>query len=176
MARHLLTYPNPILTTPTNKVSEITSDILALIDDMVRVMRESQGVGLAAPQIGESLKIVVLEHIPGPKDDPTDAVPLQVLINPKIISRSQETDTLEEGCLSLPGIDVPVERSKRVKVRALTPIGATVQFPANGFHARIIQHELDHLDGKLITDYSPNKAELLSRYASSSASDEHAVL
>ena len=149
----ILKYPDAILTTPTQKVGAMTSAIRELIDSMIVTMRAAEGVGLAAPQIGQSLRIAVLEHTPGPKEDQATAVPLQILINPKIISRTGAQDSTTEGCLSLPGIEVSIPRARKVKVKALNEHGEQVQFRASGFHARIIQHELDHLDGRLIVDY-----------------------
>jgi len=160
----LVTYPSAILTTPTQKVSLVTPDIQQLVENMVATMRAQNGVGLAAPQIGQSLRIAVLEHVPGPKEDPSTAVPLQILINPKIISKTGGTEVEEEGCLSIPGIEVPVARARKIKVKALNERGEAIQFRASGFHARIIQHELDHLDGRLIIDYVSNRDALLATY------------
>lgn len=160
----LVTYPSSILTTPTQKVSLVTPEIQRLVEDMVATMRAQNGVGLAAPQVGHSLRIAVLEHTPGPKEDQSTTVPLQVLINPKIISHTGGTEVEEEGCLSIPGIDVKVARARKIKVKALNENGEPIQFRASGFHARIIQHELDHLDGRLIIDYAPNRDALLHAY------------
>ncbi len=159
----ILTYPDPILTAPAKKVAAFTPALSRLIDQMVETMRVANGVGLAAPQIGQQLQITVIEHRPSGRDD-EPAVPLQVLVNPKIISTSKEKETEEEGCLSLPGLLVPVPRARRIKVRAQDAQGTVIQFRASGFHARIIQHELDHLRGRLIIDYAQNKHQLVVGY------------
>lgn len=160
----IIEYPNDILTTPTEKVRMISPELMSLIDQMVATMRSVDGLGLAAPQVGHNLRLTVIEYRPRKGERAHDAIPLLVLINPKIISKSDEQDVVEEGCLSLPGIEVEVPRSIRIKVRAQSPDGETVQFRATGLLARIIQHELDHLDGKLIIDRAANREAALKQY------------
>lgn len=159
----ILEYPHDILTSPTHKVRGMTAELSMLIEQMVATMRSVDGLGLAAPQVGHSLRLTVIEYRPR-KGERADAIPLQVLINPKIISRGDEHDVTEEGCLSLPGIEVEVPRSTKIKVRAQTPEGEIIQFRASGLLARIIQHEVDHLDGKLIIDYASNREAVLKQY------------
>ncbi|MGI6103169.1 MAG: peptide deformylase [Patescibacteria group bacterium] len=165
MTLTIRTYPDPVLTAPATKVREFTEELRRLADAMISLMRQADGMGLAAPQVGQSIRLIVLEHTPGATEDQADTVPLQVLVNPKIISSSRDTDLMEEGCLSLPGIEVPIKRPTKVKVRAQDLDGNIVQFRASGLHARIVQHEIDHLDGRLIWDHSADRDAHIAAYA-----------
>ncbi len=162
--RHIIQYPAEVLTTPAAKVSAITKEVTDLVDDMIATMREFKGVGLAAPQVGIPLRITVLEYEADERAPDLDSVSLQVLINPKIISRTGGQDEEKEGCLSLPGIEVPVKRYRKIKVRALDREGNQTQFRASGFWARIIQHEVDHLGGTLIIDHAKSLKKILAQY------------
>lgn len=161
----ILEYPADILSQPAKKVPQITPKIKTLIDAMVKTMRSFKGgaIGLAAPQVGESVRITVIEYTPEKNEHAEHAIPLMILINPKIISRSTDEETGEEGCLSLPGIEIPIKRARKIKVRAQNETGETIQFRASDLLARIIQHEVDHLDGKLIIDYVKNKERYIHR-------------
>jgi peptide deformylase len=163
----ILEYPAAILGQPSSKVPTITPDIKKLIDDMVFTMRSFKGgaIGLAAPQVGESVRITVIEYTPEKNEHAEQAIPLMILVNPKIISRSSEEETGDEGCLSLPGIEIPIKRARKIKVRAQNETGETIQFRASDLLARIIQHEVDHLDGKLIIDYVKNKEHFIHKLA-----------
>jgi len=119
------------------------------IADMIDTMRHYQGVGLAAPQIGLSQQIIVLEVAQNARYPQADAIDLDVLINPRIIDYSKQTEAGWEGCLSLPGLRGHVTRSNRITYQALNRIGEPVTQTVSGFHARIIQHEIDHLNGIL---------------------------
>lgn len=156
-------YPEAVLLEPTRKITEVTPALGKLIDDMIVAMHEANGVGLAATQVSKGLRLCVLEHTPD-RNDPNEAVPLQVLLNAKIISRSREEEEMEEGCLSLPGIEVPVRRALKIKVKAQDRDGNPIQFRASGFHARIIQHELDHLDGKLIAHHAKHPEKVFAKF------------
>jgi peptide deformylase len=142
----LVTDPNPVLHRPTQPVKlPLTSAIRKLIPQMVHTCREAKGVGLAAPQIGQSLRLAIVNL------EDWEVAPF-ALINPKIISRSWRKESLEEGCLSLPGMWKEISRHKKVTVRMYTPAGKKIEFHAEGFLARVLQHEIDHLDGILIAD------------------------
>jgi peptide deformylase len=136
--------PEPVLRTRTSKVRKIDASILKLIDDMIETMHDAPGVGLAAPQVGVSLRICVI-HIPG--DD------VVTLINPEIVRRSGERVCEGEGCLSLPGYKGAVPRAEKVVVKGLDRDGKMVRYHAEELFAEAIEHELDHLDGKLYFDY-----------------------
>lgn len=146
---------DPILRTPAAKVTEITDETRQLIRDMFETMYAEEGVGLAAPQVGISERIIVV-------DPQQDDVPPFALINPEITELSKETEKGEEGCLSIPGLRDLVERSYRAVVRGTTPEGEERTLELTGLPARIIQHEVDHLDGILFIDrVSPLKRKML---------------
>ena len=136
---------DPILRQETKPVATVTDDIRHLIDDMFETMRAAQGIGLAAPQVGRSERIAVVDVEGG-------AQPL-ALINPEIVSSSSGKDKAEEGCLSIPDVFGDVERPSGVVVRALDRDGRLFEVDATGLLARCIQHENDHLHGKLFIDY-----------------------
>ncbi len=133
----------PVLRAKTKEVA-VTKDILKLLKDMEQTTVKADGLGLAAPQIGQSLRLCVAK-VNGR---------LTPLINPHITFKSKETDVMEEGCLSLPNIWLPVPRSTSIVVKYLNAKGQPQERKFDGMEARIIQHEVDHLDGKLITDYA----------------------
>jgi peptide deformylase len=123
-------------------IEAITPDILALIDEMGDIMYTAHGVGLAAPQVGKSIRLFVYDAGDG----------LTALINPEIIQKKGEQYEPEEGCLSIPGLRGVVPRAKEIKVKAMDIVGNMIYFKAKEFEARIIQHEYDHLEGILFTD------------------------
>src|SRR5688572_8644206 len=136
---------DPVLRQRANEVAEVSEVTRQLIRDMFETMYAEEGVGLAAPQVGVSERIIVV-------DPQQDDLPAFALINPEILEASKETEKGEEGCLSIPGLRDLVERSQRVVVRGLTPEGQARQLDLEGLPARIIQHEVDHLDGVLFID------------------------
>ena len=122
--------------------------ILMLIDDMIETMRDAPGIGLAAPQVHVPLRVVVY-FVPEGRDENGAGWPLTALINPVIEVLDSTLETGTEGCLSLPGMAGPVSRPAKVRVRALAPDGSKLDYEAEGYHARVVQHECDHLDGIL---------------------------
>lgn len=126
------------------EVKEITPEIKKLVGDMIETMlkAEPEGVGLAAPQVGISRRLFVAQTQSGPA----------AFINPEIIKKSRKTEVMEEGCLSLPKKWLKVKRPKEIELKAIDIIGKKVQIKAEGLFARILQHEIDHLNGILITD------------------------
>src|SRR5215467_2366949 len=138
-------YGDPVLRKIAEPVSAVTPEIREVIADMVESMWHQVGIGLAAPQVGVSLRIVVMDDGKGGAS---------ALINPVITDRSG-TVREEEGCLSLPGIFADVERSKWVRVSAQDEAGRPISFEAQGLRAKVIQHEIDHLDGVLFIDRLP---------------------
>ena len=139
-------YPDPVLRLQTRPVEECDDALATLVQRMTDVMAAAQGVGLAAPQIGILQRVLVYQA-------EEDAEPA-ALVNPAIVSRSEQVDVVDEGCLSLDaaGVTVPVERSTSVVIEALSPVGESIRIEAEGLEARVIQHEVDHLDGVLIID------------------------
>lgn len=138
------TYPSEVLRKVAEPVREITPDLLALVRDMMDTMYTSDGVGLAAPQVGVSKRIIIASPEAKPGTE-------KVYLNPEIVSQEGEELGLE-GCLSLPGIAGEVKRAKKIVFKALNLQGKSVTVKAEDFFARIIQHEVDHLNGKLFID------------------------
>jgi peptide deformylase len=157
--RHIVTVDedNPVLRRKARRVRAIGPQVQALIDDMVQTMREAPGVGLAAPQLGVLLRVIVVE-VPEDEDEPGSGR-LYTLINPEIVKTSPEFEEGQEGCLSIPGYVGLIKRHPAVTVRALNRGGKAIRIKAQGFLARVLQHEIDHLDGILFLDRleSPDK-------------------
>ena len=146
---------HPVLRKVTENVpaGELKSAaIQQFIDDMIVTMKEYDGVGLAADQVFESKQIAVLEVAENPRYPDKPKVPLMVLVNPQITPLSVETEEDWEGCLSIPDLRGRVPRYKSIHVRALDRKGKKLDFEAHDFHARVIQHEFDHLNGKVYLD------------------------
>lgn len=137
-----------ILRTKTQNVPKVTKEILDLIKDMEKTTIKADGLGLAAPQIGKSLRLC-LARINNK---------FIALINPEILWKGEETEVAEEGCLSLPDISVDVERAKDIVVQYIDVQGDTQERKLSSLEARIVQHEVDHLDGILIVDYKKQSA------------------
>lgn len=138
-------YPDPVLRVPASPVTVIDDALRRLAADMIETMRDANGVGLAAPQVGVSLRLAVIDFDPE-KHDP------RVLVNPVIVKRSGRKEACEEGCLSFPGIRTWIKRSPRVVCEAQTLDGETVSYETEALTARAMQHEIDHLDGLLFVD------------------------
>lgn len=139
---NIKTYPDSVLRKKAKEINEITPEIKKLAFSMIKIMEENQGVGLAAPQIGVSKRIIVVREENQPR----------VLINPKIIRKSRKSEIAEEGCLSVPGVFLKIKRVKWVEVEASDIKGKELGFKSEGLPARIFQHEIDHLDGILLID------------------------
>lgn len=147
----ILTYPDPRLRIKSKPVTKFDAEFQKLVDDMLETMRDAPGVGLAAPQIGESLQLVVIEY--NENDEDEDAKPKRyVLANPQFTWFSEEKVTDLEGCLSVPGLTGTVERSEAVSLKALNRFGKPIKLNVDGWLARIFQHEIDHLNGVLYID------------------------
>ncbi len=143
--RTILHYPDPRLRRRAAPVAEVTDEIRKLVADMAETMYAAPGIGLAAIQVNEPRCVIVID-ISETRDQ------LLVLINPRIVEKDGE-QVLEEGCLSVPGIYEPVTRAAHVKVRALDRDGKPFELEVRGLLAACIQHEIDHLDGKVFVDY-----------------------
>jgi peptide deformylase len=148
--REVITHPNEVLRRKARKVTEFGPDLQDLIDDMVETMREAPGVGLAAPQVDVSLRVITVEF--GDEEDPDIPPKLYVVVNPEIIRPSMSTNVGTEGCLSIPGFVGDVERPEVVNIKGLNRFGKPVRIKAKGWLARIFQHEVDHLNGILFID------------------------
>jgi peptide deformylase len=156
--RTIVTLPDPVLRRKARPVKTFNKDLQALIDDMVETMREAPGVGLAAPQVGISERLIVVEYadLPEPEEEgeePEEVRPkLYVMINPEIVKTSVETEIGVEGCLSIPGLVGEVERYAAIQVKALNRHGQPTKLKAEGWLARIFQHEIDHINGIVYPD------------------------
>lgn len=149
-AREIVTLPQAILRRKAHKITNFGPDLQLLADDMVETMRLAPGVGLAAPQVGEPVRLIVVEY----GDDEDEEIPpkLYIMANPEITRSSEEKLDGTEGCLSIPGVQGDVERFAAVTVKGLNRHGTPMTIKAHGWLARIFQHEIDHLDGVLFVD------------------------
>jgi peptide deformylase len=136
----IVKYSNSILKKKSEEVSHNDKTLRSLVPQMIEAMKKNQGIGLAAPQIGISKKIIIV----------TEGEEVHAFLNPRIVKQSKEKEQDEEGCLSLPGLFVKILRSKQVEVVAETLDGEEIRLVAQGLGARIFQHEIDHIEGKLI--------------------------
>jgi peptide deformylase len=155
MKRDVRLFGDPVLRQKAEKISEITPELRRLIADMFDTMYAEEGVGLAAPQVGVGQRVIVV-------DPRLDEVKPFALVNPEIVELSEDTDRDEEGCLSLPGLKDVVERPARVVVAGTNVDGEAQRIDASGLLARVLQHEVDHLDGVLFIDrVSPLKRKMM---------------
>lgn len=143
--RKILHYPDPRLRRQALPVDTVDDEIRTLIDDMAETMYQAPGMGLAAPQIDVSKRILIIDISEARND-------LRVLVNPELLTQEGE-QTMEEGCLSVPGVYEEVTRAEKVTVRALGRDGKPFELEADGLLATCVQHEIDHLNGKLFVDY-----------------------
>jgi peptide deformylase len=135
-------YGDPVLRMQAPEIADVDDDVRRLVERMTSLMEDAQGVGLAATQVGVLRRLFVfVDGDEGPR-----------AVNPQVVERADETEPDEEGCLSLQGVKVPVERALRVVVEGLDANGDPVRHELEGYGARVVQHELDHLDGVLIID------------------------
>ena len=141
----ILHFPDPRLRNPARPVARVDDELRTLLDDMLETMYAAPGIGLAAPQVDVSKRVIVID-ISEERDDP------HYFVNPQIISR-RGAEQFEEGCLSVPNIYETVERAAWVRVQALGRDGKAYELEADGLLAVCIQHEIDHLEGKLFVDY-----------------------
>jgi len=146
---HVRKWGDPVLKTRARALDRFDDALRAAVDYMRRIMHDAYGVGLAAPQVGTSNRVLVYRVQP--------ESPIVALVNPEIEWMGKETEILEEGCLSLPNVHVDVERPVHVRTRALDEHGEPVVIEASGLEARVIQHEVDHLDGVLMIERCPRE-------------------
>ena len=147
--REILIYPDPRLKQKAKPVAEVDATVRRLCDDMAETMYDANGVGLAATQVGILRRLFVFS----PDEDETAAI-----VNPVIVRRSDGVETDDEGCLSLQGVVAPVERALEVRIEGKDESGNDVAFDLEGYAARTVQHELDHLDGVLMIDRTTPEA------------------
>jgi peptide deformylase len=146
--RRILTIPDSVLRKQAKPVERVDDDLRKLMDDMLATMYDAPGIGLAAPQIGISRRLIVMD--PAKEDDPS--TPL-VMVNPEILERSHELRVHEEGCLSIPDFTAEVERPAKTRVSYLDRAGKQQEMELEGIWSTLVQHEIDHLNGVLFIDY-----------------------
>lgn len=160
----IITTPNEILETPARELTQeeiVSAEIQALIDEMIPTMYRSEGIGLAAPQINASIRLCIIGKSAIQLDRKT-TVPHEdlVLINPTWTKNSTKTNNDQEGCLSIPGLYGTVKRYSDIHIEALDRMGNKISFDARNFFARVIQHEVDHLNGVLFTTKATDLREI----------------
>lgn len=151
----IILYPDPRLKKISAPVTSFDERLRALAERMLELMRGANGVGLAAPQVGENIRLFVMNATQQPGDD-------RVYVNPELSDPDGEEEA-EEGCLSLPGIHLNVARSRQLRMRALDLDGRPIEEAATGFAARVWQHEVDHLNGTMLTDRMGPVAKMANR-------------
>jgi peptide deformylase len=146
---NLVTVPNPILKKKAKAVEKVDTEITRIVEEMIFTLENNprRGIGLAAPQVGLSVRVIIVKSARNSDNSITYA-----LINPEIVSKSFETELEYEGCLSIPDTYGQVERAKKVVVKALNKAGKKITIKAADLFARVLQHEIDHLDGILMTE------------------------
>ncbi len=158
--RPILLHPDPRLKTAARPVTDITDDMRRLADDMLETMYDAPGIGLAAPQVGVLARLIVMDCV---RDKDATPRPM-VLVNPEVVWASDDRSIYEEGCLSIPEHYADVERPAEVEVRWTALDGSEQRERFDGLWATCVQHEIDHLDGRLFIDYlSPLKRQLITR-------------
>ena len=160
MKRPILLHPDPRLKKVCDPVPDLSDDLRDLARDMLETMYDAPGIGLAAPQVGVMQRLIVLDC---EKDEDASPRPL-IMFNPELLDASDETNTYEEGCLSLPDLFADVTRPKAVKVGWIDETGTPREEEFDGLWATCVQHEIDHLNGKLFIDYlKPLKRQMMTR-------------
>jgi len=157
--RTIVTLPEPVLRRKARTVTTFDKKLQTLIDDMIETMRAAPGVGLAAPQVGISSRLIVVEYFenePAEEAEEEAKKKVWVLLNPEIVKASQEMVMGIEGCLSVPDLVGEVERHESIQVKGLNRHGQPMRVKAKGWLARIFQHEIDHLNGVVFTDLATN--------------------
>jgi peptide deformylase len=145
--------PDPVLRRKAKKITTFDKDLQTLIENMIETLRKAPGVGLAAPQVSESIRLIVVEY--GEEDEDgneQDPKKLYVIANPEIVQASEEKVIGIEACLSIPGLVGDVDRHKKIVIKGLNRFAKPVKITTEGWLARIFQHEIDHLDGVVYTD------------------------
>ncbi len=150
--RTIIYLPDPVLRRKAHRITDFGKNLQVLVDDMIETVRAAPGVGLAAPQVGVSQRLIVVEYGENEEEDETIKKKLYVVANPEIIQASTEKEVGTEACLSIPGVAGEVERHVQITVKGQNRRGQAIRFKLSNWTARIFQHEIDHLDGVLFTD------------------------
>jgi len=153
--RAIVTLPDPVLRRKARAVTKFDKNLKTLIEDMIETMRDAPGVGLAAPQVGVSERVIVVEYFENEQAEEAEEEAQKkvwAMVNPEIVKASQETVMGVEGCLSIPSLVGEVERHEALQIKGLNRHGQPMRVKAQGWLARIFQHEIDHLNGVVFTD------------------------
>jgi peptide deformylase len=170
--RPILRFPDPKLRQSSTEIRDIGDDLRQLVADMTETMAAANGAGLAAIQVGVPVRLFIVD---GPVAGGDETSPPKVFINPEILALSDEAQTGDEGCLSFPDVYVPVKRGMRARVRARDLDGQEFEVEGEGLYARALQHETDHLNGRLLIDQvGPVKREIIKRKLRKDAEAERA--
>lgn len=146
MTSHIVYYGNETLKQVAEEVTNIDGKLIRLIESMYKIMYKNRGIGLAAPQVDIGKRLIIVDT----QDEGGHSI---TLINPVIKERSEETEPYEEGCLSVPGIAADIIRPSQILVSGISPDGDEIEFETDGLFARVLQHEIDHLEGRLFIDH-----------------------
>ncbi len=158
--RPILIHPDPRLKKVAAPVEQITPELRQLGEDMLETMYDAPGIGLAAPQVGVLKRVIVMDCVKDPEEEPQP----MILFNPEITWASEDLATYEEGCLSIPEQYAEITRPAEVRARWIAPDGSAREEHFTGLWATCVQHEIDHLDGKLFIDYlGPLKRQMITR-------------
>lgn len=158
----IYTYGNAVLRKEAENISPDYPGLSTLIDNMFQTMYHADGIGLAAPQVGLAIRLLVIDLAPFKEDDPELGNFKTVMINPEILEFSEEEDVAEEGCLSIPGVHENVSRPEWIKIKYFDVDFNEIVAEFEGFLARVVQHEYDHLEGHLFTDHvSPIRRQMI---------------
>ena len=169
--RRVVLLGEEVLRTPTTEIESFREETQSLIQDLFDTMYDAEGIGIAAPQIGVSLRVCVMD-LTRPDDSESQRL---TLINPVMLESSKAVEKATEGCLSIPGMEEVVKRASRIVVRAQDELGRTFDLEAEGLLSRVIQHEVDHLDGILFFDrVTPLKRKILLNKWKNSQKEESA--
>jgi peptide deformylase len=148
----IVTTPDPVLRRKARKITTFDKDLQTLVDNMIETMRVAPGVGLAAPQVGVSERLIVVEYAEDDEEEENPTKKLYVVVNPEIVSASEDLVDGVEACLSIPRLMGEVDRHEALVIKGLNRFGKPIKIKADGWLARIFQHEIDHLEGVLFTD------------------------
>lgn len=160
----IVAYGDPVLRRQTEEIGMDYPGLKTLVEDMFQTMEEANGVGLAAPQIGLSIKLIVVDATPFAQEDPHAVGFRKALLNPEIYEEEGEKWAFNEGCLSFPGVHEDVERHARIKIRYMDLEGGMHDESHDGYVARVLQHECDHLNGRVFVDHlNPLRKTILRR-------------
>lgn len=159
MSKTVVKYPHSILSNSNKKVTAFGGEFQKLVDELIQAKDKNNGLGLAAPQIGQNVQAIAIGYEPRNEKQDALRIPHLILVNPKITYQDSHLDEQHEGCLSLPGLELPVRRAAKIRLIAQNRWGKKIKLEVSGFLARVLQHEIDHLNGILILERAVKSKE-----------------